>query len=189
MNFGSDLEDPTNLQQDISCTIGIAKEMHISESLSIMSEELEPEKITEFLATQPTRCWRKGETIATSAGYGPAAGGGWFIYSCEVKSRSVTEHFDWLVSKVCSLAAQLVCLQNDGYWLSICCTMSSPKQLVSFTIPAKTPRSLAELGLEVDFTVALDDGPKKKNSAKGGKYPYRWLRFWINTIARYWFSS
>ncbi len=143
--------------------------MYISASLSIMSEELAPQRITALLSIEPTRSWKRGESIATAKGFSGASSGGWFLYSSELKSKDLAEHLDWLVSKIGSLSPQLCILQREGYMLSICCNLSSPERLVSFIVPPKTLRAISELGLELDCVVALNDHPKEASAKERKK--------------------
>lgn len=126
--------------------------MHISVGLRIFSENLDPETITAKLNIQPSRSWKRGEPISTSAGTKGASSGGWFLYSYTVQSNKVAEHLDWLVQRIASSVTEIDQLKKQGHAIDVCCNLSGDNP-VSFVLPADMLDKIAALGLEIDFTI------------------------------------
>lgn len=132
-------------------------QQHITVSLSIMGDSLKPDAVTGLLRLTPSRTWIKGDKIPTASGMNGARTNGWFLYTYEVSSSDPAIHFKWLLDRLNPVKAELRELKEQGHWMSICCTLSTKNQVATFILPSELVSQLAEMDLELDFTVAVKD--------------------------------
>lgn len=129
--------------------------MRISSSLRIMSDRLQPEKITSLFNLQPTESWNKGDLIEAPMGSASAEMGTWLFQSNGLKSNDVAEHLHWLLTHIRPLRSAIKELENDGHHVDVSCNVFSHGNLY-FEMSPLLLADFADIGLPIDFIVAFE---------------------------------
>jgi len=121
--------------------------------LRVMSESLEPDKVTIAIGIQPTRTQFRGAVSLNAALKRPAKYSGWFLESTgHVNSRDTRRHLDWLLDKLQGKETYLAQLRDQGNLVDICCRWDSQGQ-GGPTLDSVHLVRLGALGIEFWFDV------------------------------------
>lgn len=127
-------------------------------TLRIYTGELAPDPISDILACQPTRIWRKEPLDDKPAKPFNA----WFLTTRElIESRESRRHFDHLLGLLDGKKALLNdYLQDQGHRDLVCFWQSNGDQ-GGPKLDAKHARVLADLGFEVSWNIYFDAQARK----------------------------
>ena len=124
--------------------------------LRIMSEDLNPDEVTEFLGVTPSQIQRVGEP-RTNKTTRVNKTSGWFLSTKGVlSSLDARHHLDWLLDHVANKKAEIDALRKRQYLVDVCVRWDSKSGHGGPTLSPKQLLGFGNLGIEVWFDVYFD---------------------------------
>ncbi len=121
--------------------------------LRIMSEELDPSKVTEILNVEPTKYHRKGDFRSEKL-QKPYTTSGWFISTKGIlESLDARRHIDYILNKVQGKENEIALFKEKGYLVDLCVRWDSNNGHGGPTLSPSQLVGLGELGIEMWFDI------------------------------------
>ena len=126
--------------------------------LRIEHDSADPETVTSTLGLTPTHSVRRGQQAADEKGE-PYPWNVWVLASaCSVgRTKTVRDHFQWLLASVGSRASELRTLRNQGHRIAVHCTWIGKGGYGGPDLSPQIMRGLADLEVAVYFDVAQSE--------------------------------
>lgn len=125
--------------------------------LRIMSENLDPDEVTSFLAIKPTKEQRRGEFISSDSKKRYKTSG-WFLSTKGIlDSLDLRVHLDWILDQVENKKNEFHELIKRKYLVDVCVRWDSRSGHGGPTLSPKHLSGFGDLGVEVWFDVYFFD--------------------------------
>lgn len=125
--------------------------------LRIMSEDLDPDKVTDLLKISPTEIQRVGDPVPSKPGkyYSKS---GWFLTTVgHITSLDARHHLDWILERVADKQREFDFLLSLGYLRDMCCRWDSKSGHGGPTLSPQQMKILTELNIELWFDIYFDE--------------------------------
>lgn len=120
-------------------------------TLRIYYENMNSEKLTEYLKIEPTRSQNKGEINNKDKNTNIQLNG-WFLSSkINIDSKDCRRHIDFLTNQLLPIKDKLVNIINDGGKIDLSCYWKSKNGNGGPTLSTKQFKDLSELEIELWF--------------------------------------
>ena len=120
-------------------------------TLRVYTDNMHPEKITEYLTIPPTQIQVKGDKNELRRNKLIELNG-WFLSTENtIQSKDIRRHLDFLADTLLPVKSKLKSLQNDGVKIDISCYWQSESGQGGPTLSPQQLTKLADLGVEVWF--------------------------------------
>jgi hypothetical protein len=124
--------------------------------LRIMSEEMNPDEISELLDVAPTQTQRAGDPRSGKSNKVYKTSGWWISTKGVLDSLDARHHLDWILERVSDKAEEFNALQKRGYLVDVCVRWDSKNGHGGPTLSSKQMLGFGKLGIEVWFDIYFD---------------------------------
>lgn len=122
-----------------------------------MSEDLNPDEVTDILGVVPTEIQRAGE-LRSEKTKKVHKTSGWFLSTEGVlNSLDARHHLDWLLDRIANKRNQIEALKKRQYLVDVCVRWDSKSGHGGPTLSQNQLLGFGNLGVEVWFDVYFDD--------------------------------
>jgi uncharacterized protein DUF4279 len=124
--------------------------------LRIMSEDMNPDEITEVLGVTPTQIQRKGDQRSYGKLKVHETSGWWISTKEKLDSLDARHHLDWILDQISNKQQEVAMLQQRDYLIDVCVRWDSKSGHGGPTLSQKQLRGFGNLGIEVWFDIYFD---------------------------------